>query len=116
MSIALKYFAPAAKTLLWASIFFVAGCGGDTSSGAGARFLETPIVFKNIESDIQCENVIVEKGALAAGGNFAQCTWPCGIGGPRNLDREFYRRRWTRPNSTSAYRFETDEVQAGICL
>jgi|GEM_PF-7078459 len=114
MPATLKRFAYAGAV---ATAIAMSGCGsGATSSGAGARFLETPIVFRNIGSDIQCDNVIVEKGALAGGGNFAQCTWPCGVGGPRELNREFYRRRWSRPNSNAAYQFERDEVQAGICL
>ncbi len=115
MGNALKHFA--LSTVGSIIVLALAGCGsGATSSGAGARFLETPIVFNNLGSEIQCDNVIVEKGALDTGGSFAQCTWPCGVGGPRNLNREFYRRRWTRSDSTSPYRFESDEVEAGICL
>jgi len=114
MSATLKVYA---RTSVIATVIALAGCGsGDTSSGAGARFLETPIVYRNLGSDIECDNVIVERGALDGGGNFAQCTWPCGVGGRRDLNREFYRRRWTRSSPDARYRFERDEVEAGICL
>jgi len=106
-----------ARASVIATVVTLAGCGsGATSSGAGARFLETPIVFRNLATDIECDNVIVERGALDGGGNFAQCTWPCGVGGPRDLAREFYRRRWTRSSPDASYKFESDEVEAGICL
>lgn len=94
----------------------LSACGGDTSSGAGARFLETEVVYRNSGTDIECGNVIVERGALTGGGNFAQCTWPCAVGGPRQLNREFYKRRWVRERSNAPYKFESDEVAAGICL
>jgi len=98
------------------AIGVISGCGGSSSSGDGARFLEAAISFRNLGSEVECDNTIVDKGPLPGGGNFRQCTWACGVGGPLNVNREFYRRRWERSRASEPYTFKTESVDQGLCL